>query len=116
MIMAAVVMICQPEILAQTEDLRSAAALQVIPTIVPVIINGEAQKIPTFEKPDDWIKHDLWVETEFDSDGDGKRDRMHVDVTRPLQTRLRTSGSRLFMSRVPILPELHQLTDSISGT
>lgn len=55
-------------------------------TIVPVIINGEAQKIPEFEKAADWIKHDLWVETEFDSDGDGKLDRMHVDVTRPKQT------------------------------
>ncbi len=30
--------------------------------------------------------HDLWVETEFDSDGDGKPDRMYVDVTRPYQT------------------------------
>ncbi|MCG8649338.1 MAG: Xaa-Pro dipeptidyl-peptidase, partial [Pirellulales bacterium] len=28
----------------------------------------------------------LWVETEFDSDGDGKLDRMHVSVTRPGQT------------------------------
>jgi X-Pro dipeptidyl-peptidase len=25
----------------------------------------------------------LWVETEFDSDGDGELDRVHVDVTRP---------------------------------
>ncbi len=55
-------------------------------TIVPVIINGEVQKIPEFEKTSDWIKHDLWVETEFDSDGDGRLDRMHVDVTRPKQT------------------------------
>ena len=33
-----------------------------------------------------WIKEYLWVETEFDSDGDGKLDRMHVDVTRQHQT------------------------------
>ncbi|HSG01218.1 MAG TPA: Xaa-Pro dipeptidyl-peptidase, partial [Vicinamibacterales bacterium] len=33
-----------------------------------------------------WIRHRLWVETEFDSDGDGRRDRVHVDVTRPRQT------------------------------
>ncbi len=57
-----------------------------ITTVVPVIVNGEAQKIPAFENPDEWIRHDLWVETEFDSDGDGKPDRMHVDVTRPKQT------------------------------
>jgi X-Pro dipeptidyl-peptidase len=33
-----------------------------------------------------WIRQELWVETSFDSDGDGKPDRMHVDVTRPRQT------------------------------
>ena len=50
----------------------------------PVFKDGEAQVVPAFNK--DWIRHDLWVETEFDSDGNGKLDRMHVDVTRPKQT------------------------------
>ncbi len=53
---------------------------------VPVIEDGEAQIVPGFKDPDQWIRHDLWVETEFDSDGDGKPDRVHVDVTRPQQT------------------------------
>jgi len=53
---------------------------------VPVFKDGEAQVVPAFQDPDLWIRHDLWVETEFDSDGDGKPDRMHVDVTRPRQT------------------------------
>lgn len=53
---------------------------------VPVIKDGQAQVIPEFENPDDWLRHDLWVETEFDTDGDGKADRMHVSVTRPKQT------------------------------
>jgi X-Pro dipeptidyl-peptidase len=53
---------------------------------VPVVENGEVQKIPEFDKPEDWIREDLWVETTFDSDGDGRPDRMHVDVTRPKQT------------------------------
>ncbi len=52
----------------------------------PVVKNGEAQIVDAFKDPDFWIRHDLWVETEFDSDGDGKLDRMHVDVTRPSQT------------------------------
>ncbi|MDF0708058.1 Xaa-Pro dipeptidyl-peptidase [Flagellimonas okinawensis] len=52
----------------------------------PVIKNGEAQVVEAFSDPGTWIRHDLWVETEFDSDGDGKPDRMHVDVTRPGQT------------------------------
>lgn len=61
--------------------------------VVPVIENGEAQIVPGFNNPDEWIRHDLWVETEFDTDGDGKLDRMHVDVTRPPQTE--TEGLKL---------------------
>ncbi|MEM7372001.1 MAG: Xaa-Pro dipeptidyl-peptidase [Bacteroidota bacterium] len=52
----------------------------------PVFQDGEAQIVPAFNTPDKWIRHDLWVETEFDTDGDGKMDRMHVSVTRPPQT------------------------------
>ena len=54
--------------------------------IKPIFIDGEAQIVPEFEDQSKWIRHDLWVETTFDSDGDGKMDRMHVDVTRPAQT------------------------------
>jgi len=53
---------------------------------VPIIVDGETQVIPEFKDPEKWIRHDLWVETEFDTDGDGKPDRMHVAVTRPEQT------------------------------
>lgn len=52
----------------------------------PIFKNGEAQIVEAFNTPDKWIRHDLWVETTFDTDGDGKLDRMHVDVTRPFQT------------------------------
>jgi X-Pro dipeptidyl-peptidase len=52
----------------------------------PVFKDGEAQVVKAFEDPAYWIRHDLWVETEFDSDGDGSLDRMHVSVTRPRQT------------------------------
>lgn len=53
---------------------------------VPVFENGQAQVVPAFNEPEKWIRHDLWVETEFDTDGDRKPDRMHVAVTRPPQT------------------------------
>ena len=53
---------------------------------VPVFEDGQAQVVEAFNNPDTWIIHDLWVETEFDTDGDGKPDRMHVSVTRPPQT------------------------------
>lgn len=60
---------------------------------VPIFENGEAQVVPGFNDYDNWIRHDLWVETEFDTDGDGKMDRMHVAVTRPGQTE--TEGLKL---------------------
>lgn len=53
---------------------------------LPVFKDGEAQVVERFKDPDFWIRHDLWVETESDVDGDGRRDRVHVAVTRPRQT------------------------------
>jgi len=52
----------------------------------PVFVNGMAQIVPAFQDSTTWIRQDLWVETDFDSDHDGKHDRVHVDVTRPAQT------------------------------
>ena len=52
----------------------------------PIFKDGEAQIVEAFNNPNKWIRHDLWVETTFDSDGDGKLDRMYVGVTRPFQT------------------------------
>ncbi len=51
-----------------------------------VIEDGQAQIVPAFADSTTWIRHDLWVETEFDTDGDGMPDRVHVDVARPAQT------------------------------
>ena len=53
---------------------------------LPVFADGQAQVVAGFNEPSDWIRHFLWVEAPFDSDGDGKPDRLHVDVTRPKQT------------------------------
>ncbi|MCM4162907.1 MULTISPECIES: Xaa-Pro dipeptidyl-peptidase [unclassified Arenibacter] len=60
---------------------------------VPIFKDGEAQVVPGFSDQSKWITHDLWVETEFDTDGDGMKDRMHVSVTRPGQTE--TEGLKL---------------------
>ena len=60
---------------------------------VPFFKDGEAQIVEAFKDPNQWIRHDLWVETTFDTDGDGKLDRMHVSVTRPMQTK--TEGLKL---------------------
>lgn len=52
----------------------------------PVFVDGQAQVVDAFQDADRWLRHDLWVETDFDSDGDGRPDRVHVDVTRPAET------------------------------
>jgi X-Pro dipeptidyl-peptidase len=52
----------------------------------PVIENGQTQVVEAFADTAEWVRHDLWVETEFDTDGDGRPDRVHVAVTRPRQT------------------------------
>ena len=52
----------------------------------PVFADGQAQIVPAFQDAALWIKESLWVETEFDSDNDKKKDRVFVDVTRPQQT------------------------------
>ncbi len=52
----------------------------------PHIVDGLAEPVAEFSKPADWIREQLWVQTDFDSDGDGRNDRMHVDVARPAQT------------------------------
>ncbi|MFP6738431.1 MAG: Xaa-Pro dipeptidyl-peptidase [Planctomycetota bacterium] len=53
---------------------------------VPVFADGEAQIVEGFKDSSKWIRHDLWVQTNFNTDGDDKPDRMHVSVTRPQQT------------------------------
>ena len=59
----------------------------------PVFQNGMAQVVPAFSDTARWIRQNLWVETDFDTDRDGKKDRVHVDVTRPGQTE--TDGLRV---------------------
>ncbi|MEX2179673.1 MAG: Xaa-Pro dipeptidyl-peptidase [Gemmatimonadaceae bacterium] len=52
----------------------------------PVFENGMAQVVPAFADSSTWIRQNLWVETDLDTDRDGRRDRVHVAVTRPRQT------------------------------
>ncbi|MEQ8764665.1 MAG: Xaa-Pro dipeptidyl-peptidase [Planctomycetota bacterium] len=73
---------------------------------VPVFEDGQAQVVEAFDDPDQWIQYDLWVETELDTDGDGKPDRVHVDVTRPKQTE--TEGLKV--------PVIYETSPYYSGT
>ena len=53
------------------------------PAIGPVFVDGQAQVVDAFKDPKKWIREQLWVLSDFDSDGNGRPDRLHVDVTRP---------------------------------
>ena len=74
----------------------------------PVFVDGQAQIVPAFQDATQWIRQTLWVETEFDSDGDGKLDRVFVDVTRPQQTE--TEGLK-----VPVIYESSPYFAGTSG-
>jgi X-Pro dipeptidyl-peptidase len=63
-----------------------------------LIENGQVQVQETYSDTTQWIRQQLWVETEFDTDGSGRPDRMHVTVVRPRQTE--TEGLR-----VPVIYE-----------
>ncbi|MFW6205974.1 MAG: Xaa-Pro dipeptidyl-peptidase [Gemmatimonadota bacterium] len=74
----------------------------------PVFEDGQARVVPAFEDPEQWIREQLWVETEFDSDGDGEPDRVHVAVVRPRQTE--TEGLK-----VPVIYESSPYYSGVSG-
>jgi X-Pro dipeptidyl-peptidase len=64
----------------------AAPQAQQAPPARAVFVDGQAQVVDAFEEESQWIRERLWVETGFDSDRDGRRDRMFVDVTRQRQT------------------------------
>ncbi|MGM0670230.1 MAG: Xaa-Pro dipeptidyl-peptidase, partial [Gemmatimonadota bacterium] len=72
----------------------------------PIFRDGQAQVVPAFENPEEWIREELWVETELDTDGDGKLDRVHVAVVRPAQTG--TEGLKV--------PVIYESSPYFSGT
>src|SRR5690349_1475600 len=74
----------------------------------PVFTDGQAQIVPAFQDQAEWIKEKLWVETEFDSDKNGKKDRVFTDVTRPRQTQ--TEGLK-----VPVIYESSPYYAGTSG-
>jgi X-Pro dipeptidyl-peptidase len=53
--------------------------------IGPVFQNGMAQPVFSANR-NDWIRQEVWVETPIDSDGDGRNDRVHAEVTRLQET------------------------------
>ena len=94
---------------ASAQDPATAPAAPAAPVAakaVPVFENGQAQKVEAFGGRADWIKEWLFVEADFDSDQDGKNDRLHVDVWRPKQTA--TEGLKV--------PVVYETSPYFSGT
>jgi X-Pro dipeptidyl-peptidase len=67
-----------------TAAVPSTASAAADPPKVPVFVDGQAQ--PVFTDQSTWVHEEVWVETSFDSDFDGKPDRVHADVSRPGET------------------------------
>jgi X-Pro dipeptidyl-peptidase len=101
--------------LTEAPSRRLALILVAVPGLLaaqparPIFVNGQAQPVPGFQDSTQWIRQRLWVETEFDSDDDGKRDRVHVDVTRQRQTE--TEGLK-----VPVIYESSPYFAGTSGS
>ncbi len=51
----------------------------------PTFVNGLAQNVFSANTAD-WIRGEGWVQSNYDSDHDGKLDRIHFDVTRPKES------------------------------
>jgi X-Pro dipeptidyl-peptidase len=74
----------------------------------PVFRDGQPQVVPAFADSAAWIREEVWVETGFDSDGDGRPDRVHVAIVRPRQTA--TEGLK-----VPVVYESSPYYSGTSG-
>ena len=84
MIMAAGTSWALPPRTAQSAPAVASTASAAAPA-VPTFVNGLAQAVFAQDSAN-WVNHELWVETTMDSDFDGRRDRVHVDVSRPAET------------------------------
>src|SRR4051812_3803388 len=73
-----------PKSVAAAPGAMSAPAPEPAPA-VPTFVNGLAQNVFSANTAD-WISGEVWVESSFDSDGDGKLDRLHADYTLPKET------------------------------
>ncbi len=60
-----------------------ASAMATMGRIGPIIKDGMLQPVAEFADTAQFVKQRVWVETNFDSDHDGKRDRVHADIVRP---------------------------------
>lgn len=72
-----------PLLHAQGNPTAPVSAMATTGKIGPVIQNGMLMPVAEFADTAQWIRSRVWIETDFDTDGDGRKDRLHADITRP---------------------------------
>jgi predicted acyl esterase len=73
-----------PKSVAAVPGTMAAPAPEPAPA-VPTFVNGLSQNVFSANTAD-WISGDVWVQSDMDTDGDGKLDRLHADYTLPKET------------------------------
>jgi X-Pro dipeptidyl-peptidase len=63
--------------------LVTTSAMATLGHLGPIVKDGMLEPVTEYSDTTEWIKQRVWVETNFDSDHDGKMDRVHVDIVRP---------------------------------
>ena len=69
---------------------------------VPTFVNGMAQAVFASGTAN-YVNHELWVELDTDTDFDGVKDRVHVDVSRPRETDTRRAEGPGHLRGQPVL-------------
>ena len=95
-------------VVAAAIALAGMAQCTTTPRIGPIVEDGMLQPVPEFADTTQWIQTRLWVETDFDTDGDGRLDRIHVDVTR-------SAAAERGGLRVPVIMEASPYAAGTSG-
>ncbi len=65
------------------DTVPAVSAIATMGHLGPIIRHGMLQPVAEYADTSTWIKQRVWVETDFDSDHDGKPDRIHADIVRP---------------------------------
>ncbi len=60
----------------------AVSAIATLGKLGPIIKDGMLQPVAEYADTSKWIRQRVWVETNFDSDHDGKPDRIHADIVR----------------------------------
>src|SRR5262245_31080907 len=67
----------------QAAQTPATSAMETLGKIGIIVKDGMLQPVTEFSDNTTWIRERVFVESNFDSDHDGKLDRIHADIVRP---------------------------------